>query len=130
MCKHAFLVSGDRVVTTSCCRRNFHLTCLLDVAVCPYCCEAWGGLPCAFCRQPTVRCHDRELFASHASGKNNRLLCCGVDVHPKCCRRIGVCPEYCDGIIRRKRGFMDFVASREECLRNEFKRRKWMPHRL
>ena len=61
VCKYASLRHSERIVDSLCCERSFHHSCLHEVNVCPYCKEAWRGLPCAACGQPTVRHTDREL---------------------------------------------------------------------
>ena len=83
VCKYVTLRHSDQIVDSLCCERSFHHSCLLEVSECPCCKEAWGGLPCAACGQPTVRDADRELFFSYERWRNGRMECCGVNVHPK-----------------------------------------------
>lgn len=101
VCKYAALRHSDRIVDSLCCERSFHHSCLLDISVCPYCKEAWGGLPCVACGQPPVRQADRELFFSYERRRKGRMECCGVDVHPKCHRWVG--PGCGEGRITTKK---------------------------
>lgn len=43
VCKYGVVRHEEACVLSPCCDRTFHHSCLLDVSVCPYCNEAWGG---------------------------------------------------------------------------------------
>ena len=70
--RHTILGHSDRTISSWCCGRDFHYTCVVDMAVCPYCNEGWGGggggggrVPYVVCGLPTVRHNDRELFFTY-----------------------------------------------------------------
>ena len=124
VCKYA-VVGQESYVKSPCCDRTLHHSCVAGVSVCPYCNEAWGGLPCAVCGQPTVSSTNREVFHSHLRRKKGRLECCGLDVHPKRRARARGCPQCGGGKLPIKKDYVDFVRERREQRRNEQKRRMW-----
>lgn len=121
-CRGEYL-EEDMLEFVACCGRTFHRSCLLDVGSCPFCTVAWGGLICVKCGGHTVHRRERELYRSFEKRRNNRMVCCGVDVHPECkkwiyfCSSCGVSPREIDMTAKT------FVYLRREGRRNEGKRR-------
>ena len=120
-CKGEFLDEENRAVVP-CCGRTFHCSCLVYVHSCPYCTVAWGGLRCAECGKNTVSHQDKELYLSFERRRACRMVCCGVDVHPRCKKPSAVCPGC--GLSPRDNTATFFVNLRRERRRNERKRRK------
>ena len=127
LCSSGFL---DRELTNfvACCGRTFHRSCLLDRKTCPYCYEPWGSLRCVKCAKSCVSPRERRLYMTFSQRRENRMPCCGVDVHFTCKKAIRQCPGCGELLNQRgqpiKADHNSFVYRRRERRRNDSKRRQ------
>ena len=87
-----------------------------------------GSLRCDKCAKSCVSPRERHLYRSFPQRRENRMPCCGVDVHSTCKKSIRQCPG-CGELLNQRGQPIEadqnsFVYRRREMRRNNSKRRQ------